>query len=165
MHVPQRLAFPATLVMLAARGYATRTRLYLCILALRAEPFNMSVLKQVAPIFVVTDVVKTAEYYHDKLGFKILGFFGDPPVFAMVARDGVEFHFGKIDEGREMKGNETVRKGLGNDAYIFVDDVHALFEEFKANGVEIVEGPVRRIYDCMEITVMDINGFQLVFGQ
>ena len=83
----------------------------------------------------------------------------------MVARDGVEFHFGKIDEGREMKANEMIRKGLGNDAYIFVDDVQALFEEFSAKGVEIVEGPVKRVYDCIELTVRDCNGFQLVFGQ
>lgn len=122
-------------------------------------------LTQVAPSFVVEDVVKTAEYYRDKLGFTILGYFLDPPVFAMVARDGVEFHFGKIDEGQEMKGNEMIRKGLGNDAYIFVDDVQSLYEEFNARGVEIVEGPIRRIYDCIEITVRDCNGFQLVFGQ
>lgn len=125
----------------------------------------MPKLSQVAPAFVVKDVVKTAEYYRDELGFTILGYFLDPPVFAMVARDGVEFHFGKIDEGQEMKGNEIIRKGLGNDAYIFVDDVQALFEEFSAKNVEIVEGPVKRIYDCIELTIRDINGFQLVFGQ
>jgi hypothetical protein len=122
-------------------------------------------LKQIAPSFVVGDVVNTAEYYRDKLGFKILGYFLDPPVFATVARDGVELHFGKIDEGQEMKGNEMVRKGLGNDAYIFVDDVHSLYEEFNTKGVEIVEGPIKRVYDCIEITIRDCNGFQLVFGQ
>ena len=122
-------------------------------------------LTQVAPSFVVEDVVKTAEYYRDKLGFKILGYFLDPPVFAMVARDGVEFHFGKIDEGREMKANEMVRKGLGNDAYVFVDDVQVLYEEFREKNVDIVEGPVKRVYDCIELTIRDCNGFQLVFGQ
>ncbi len=121
-------------------------------------------LTQIAPQFVVPDVVKTAEYYRDALGFKILGYFLDPPVFAMVERDGVEIHFGKAD-GDEIKVNESVRKGLGADAYIFVSDIHALHREFLEKNVNITEGPVKRIYDCTEITIKDCNGFQLVFGE
>ena len=42
----------------------------------------------VAPFFLVADVRKAAEYYRDKLGFTIIGyFFEEPPVFAMVGRD------------------------------------------------------------------------------
>jgi len=122
-------------------------------------------LTKAAPTFVVPDVVATAEYYRDKMGFKILGFFAEPPVFAMIARDEVELHFGKIDDGAEMQFNEKVRKGLGSDVYIFVDDVHALYDEFRSRGAEITEGPIKRIYNCTEITVKDCNGFQLVFGE
>ena len=121
-------------------------------------------LKQVAPQFVVTDVVRTAEYYRDTLGFEILGYFADPPVYAMVRRDGVELHFGKAD-GDEIKVNGSVRKGLGTDAYIFVDDVNILYKELVAAGADVIEGPIRRVYDCVEITVKDCNGFQLVFGE
>ncbi len=122
-------------------------------------------LTKAAPTFVVPDVVATAEYYRDKLGFEILGFFAEPPVYAMIARDEVELHFGKIDEGAEMQFNEMLRRGLGSDVYIFVDDVHALYDEFRSRGVEITEGPIKRIYNCTEITVKDCNGFQLVFGE
>ncbi|HJS51466.1 MAG TPA: VOC family protein [Pyrinomonadaceae bacterium] len=122
-------------------------------------------LTKAAPTFVVPDVVATAEYYRDKLGFKILGFFAEPPVYAMVARDEVELHFGKIDEGLEMQFNEMLRKELGSDVYIFVEDVRALYEEFVQQGVEITEGPIKRVYECTEITVKDCNGFQLVFGE
>lgn len=118
----------------------------------------------IAPQFVVPDVVATAEFYRDKLGFELLGYFLDPPVYAMVRRDSAEIHFGKAD-GEGVQTNESVRKGLGNDAYIFVTDVNALYEEFRNKGVEIVEGPVKRIYDCTEITVKDCNGFHLVFGE
>ena len=52
---------------------------------------------KMAPQFVVTNVIKTAEFYRDKLGFKILGYFLDPPVYAMLERDSVELHFGKAD--------------------------------------------------------------------
>jgi hypothetical protein len=118
----------------------------------------------IAPQFVVVDVVKTAEFYRDKLGFELLGYFLDPPVFAMVRRDSAEIHFGKADNGRTQM-NEMVRKGLGTDAYIFVTDVNTLYEEFVESGVEIVEGPIRRVYNCTEVTVRDCNGFQLVFGE
>ena len=122
------------------------------------------ILTGLAPQFVVPDVVKTAEYYRDKLGFEILGYFAEPPVYAMVRRDSAELHFGKAD-GATVQMNEMVRRGLGTDAYIFVTDVNALFEEFSSRGVEIVEGPIKRIYECTEITVKDCNGFQLVFGE
>ena len=75
-----------------------------------------------------------------------------------------EIHLGKAD-GDGVKLNESVRRGLGTDAYIFVSDINALHQEFMDRGVEIVEGPIRRIYDCVEITIRDSNGFQLVFGK
>ncbi len=118
----------------------------------------------IAPQFVVQDVVKTAEYYRDKLGFEILGFFAEPPVFAMVRRGNAEIHFARAD-GERTQMNEDVRRGLGTDAYIFVSDINSVHAEFLAAGVEIVEGPIKRIYDCVEITIKDCNGFQLVFGE
>ena len=120
-------------------------------------------LKKIAPQFVVTDVVKTAEYYRDQLGFTILGYFKDPPVYAMVARDDVEIHFGKADS-EKIQINENVRRGLGTDAYIWVSDINGLFEELSAKDVEIIEGPVKQIYGSTEVVIKDINGFQLVFG-
>ena len=45
------------------------------------------------------------------------------------------------------------------------DDVEALFQELKASGADIIEGPTRRIYDCVEMEVRDCNGFKLVFSQ
>lgn len=117
-----------------------------------------------APQFVVADPRRTAEFYRDKLGFEILGFFLDPPVFAMVRRGNAEIHLGKAD-GIRIQKNEDVRSGLGTDAYIFVDDVSALHRELIENGVEIVEGPIKRIYDRVEVTIKDCNDFQLVFAE
>lgn len=117
-----------------------------------------------APQFVVTDVVATAEYYRDKLGFEILGYFLDPPVYAMVRRGRAEIHFGRADSGR-IQVNDSVRRGLGTDAYIFVDNITELQTELEANGIDIVDGPTKRLYNCIEITIKDCNGFQLVFGE
>lgn len=124
---------------------------------------NNVIFKSIAPSFVVNNVVTTAEYYRDVLGFEVLGYFADPPVFAMVGRGGVEIHFGKAD-AESQRSNLELRK-ISSDAYIWVDDVEALFHELKASGADIVEGPTRRIYDCVEMEVRDCNGFKLVFSQ
>ena len=39
--------------------------------------------------FVVGDVFSSAEYYRDTLGFSFDTFFGDPPSFVMLRRDGI----------------------------------------------------------------------------
>ena len=118
---------------------------------------------KIAPQIVVPDVVKTAEYYRDTLGFSILSYFLDPPVYAMVERDGVEIHFGKSDSG-EIKTNEMVRKGLGIEVYIWVSDIEKLFEELKERNADIKDGIITRIYGSREIVIVDCNGFRICFG-
>ena len=52
-----------------------------------AEPKSKAAAKckAICPHFVVPDVVASAEHYRDVLGFKIMGYWLDPPVFAIVA--------------------------------------------------------------------------------
>jgi hypothetical protein len=47
-------------------------------------------------------------------------------VFAVVARDAVEIHFGKADNGAAPSPKVVRRRGLGLDAYIWVNDLDAL---------------------------------------
>jgi uncharacterized glyoxalase superfamily protein PhnB len=122
-----------------------------------------AVFKKIATQFVVNDVVATAKYYQEVLGFELLGFFADPPVYAMLARGNVEMHFGKANGDEADVPNSSFRK-LAFDAYIWVDDINALFEELSSTGAEILEGPTKRIYNSTEVTVRDINRFTLVFG-
>ena len=69
-------------------------------------------LTTICPQFVVPDVVAAAEYYRDVFGFRILGYFLDPPVFAMVGRDTAEIHFGKADGGALPPPNVS-RRSIG----------------------------------------------------
>ena len=118
-------------------------------------------LKSVAPQLVAADVVATAEYYRDVLGFKILGFFGEPPFYSIVQRDGVEIHFGCAEGG----GNSNTKvRPESIDLYIWVTDIDAIFDELTASGADIVEGPVKRVYESIEVVVKDCNGYMLVFA-
>ena len=116
----------------------------------------------IAPQLVVPDVVQTAEYYRDVLGFSILDYFLDPPVYAMVQRDGFQIHFGKAD-GETIKTNEQVRK-IGTDFIIWVPEIDQFYEELKSRNADIVDGIVTRVYGSREFVIRDCNGFRITVG-
>jgi Glyoxalase/Bleomycin resistance protein/Dioxygenase superfamily len=128
-----------------------------------AQVGTVAKCKTVCRQFIVPDVVASAEHYRDVLGFKILGYFLARPVFAMVARDNVEIHFGKSDNGVPPSPNVT-RRGIATDAYIWVNDLDALHAKLKGRGAKILEPPVLRVYKCYEMVVQDNFGFRLCFS-
>lgn len=123
----------------------------------------MANFRSIAPQFVVPDVVRTAEWYRDNLGFEILGYFLDPPVYSIVGRELVEIHFGRGDSDATVN-NESIRCG-SMEAYVFVNDVRGLYEEFVSRGVDVPYPPVTRIYERTEIEITDLDGHKLVFGE
>src|SRR5580658_7398036 len=86
-----------------------------------AEPQTKAAVecRMIAPQFVVPDVVAAAEYYRDVLGFRVRGYFLDPPIYAIVARDSVEIHFGKLDRGIATTSPNIQRREGSIDAYIW----------------------------------------------
>ena len=127
------------------------------------ENKNQAQLKSIAPQFTVPDVIAAAEYYRDILGFRILGYFGQPPVFSIVARDGVEIQLGRSDPTAGPAHNSVQRED-GLDAYVWVSDVDSLYAELKERGANIVEPPQLRVYHCYEMVVEDRFGFRLAFA-
>src|SRR5262249_35978248 len=106
----------------------------------------MSIAKIIglAPVFIVHDVVKTAEHYRDVFGFRIINYFLDPPVYAMVERDGFQIHFGKAD-GQAIHTNEEVRR-IGVDCIIWVPEIEAFFSELRSRNADIDQEIVQRSY-------------------
>jgi uncharacterized glyoxalase superfamily protein PhnB len=117
-----------------------------------------------APFFLVTDVVRAAECYRDRLGFTIRGyFFEEPPVFAMVGRDDQIIMLSSMDAGRG--GSNREHKADALDAYLWVDDTDALHAEFLHSGADIVAPPQLRIYGMKELEVRDLDGYVICFAQ
>jgi uncharacterized glyoxalase superfamily protein PhnB len=118
----------------------------------------------IAPFFLVTDVVRAAEHYRDKFGFAIRGyFFEDPPVFAMVGRDDQIVMLSLMTAGRG--GSNRDHKDDALDAYIWVDDVDALYAELQQRGADLVGPPQLRIYGMKELEVRDLDGYVICFGE
>jgi catechol 2,3-dioxygenase-like lactoylglutathione lyase family enzyme len=123
----------------------------------------MTELRIATPQFLVPDVEATAAYYRDVLGFEIDDTVGNPPVFAMVARDRVSLYFSQSrgEPGRSNREGNPV----AYDAYLHTAGVETLAEELRERGATILEGPVERSYGHREIVVEDLNGFVLCFGE
>jgi predicted enzyme related to lactoylglutathione lyase len=120
----------------------------------------------IAPYFIVDDVVATAEFYRDVLGFGYERFWGDPPAFCMVRRRGVIIMLAQFERPGGMRPNRLAHpQGDAWDAYIWVDDADALHAEFAARGATIVRAPCDQPYGCRDFEVEDCNGYRLCFGQ
>ena len=119
----------------------------------------------VAPYFVVEDVVATANYYRDKLGFDYERFWGDPPAFCMVGRNGVTIMLSQPEKKGGMRPNRLADpEGEAWDAYVWIDDADALSAEFRSKGVKIARDVCDQPYGCRDFDVEDCNGYRLCFG-
>jgi catechol 2,3-dioxygenase-like lactoylglutathione lyase family enzyme len=118
-------------------------------------------LEAAIPQFTVPDVVRTAEYYRDVLGFHIAGYYRTPPIFAIVWRDGIELFFNLADGSDPRTG----RAEGAYDAYFRMTGVEALAAEVRTRSADILDGPVDRSYGERELVLRDCNGLVLAFGE
>jgi uncharacterized protein YndB with AHSA1/START domain/uncharacterized glyoxalase superfamily protein PhnB len=123
-----------------------------------------------APQFTVPDLVRTAKYYRDVLGFEIAGYWGGEhvshtpeaaPVFAIVFRDEAQIFFNRADRSDARTGSAQG----AYDVYLTVTGIDALAAELRARGAEILDGPEDRVYGQRELMVRDCNGLVLAFGE
>ena len=112
----------------------------------------------IAPYFIVDDVVATANFYRDKLGFSYERMWGDPPVFCIVWRKGTAIMLS------QQKGRARQNGGDNWDAYFWVDDADALRRDFGAKGVTIARDMCDQEYGMREFDILDNNGYRLCFG-
>jgi predicted enzyme related to lactoylglutathione lyase len=119
----------------------------------------------IAPYFIVDDVVVTANFYRDKLGFHYERFWGEPPAFCMVLRSGIVIMLSQFEKAGLMRPNGVAAPGGDAwDAYIWVDDADALYAEFRSRDVPIARDICDQPYRCRDFDVEDCNGYRLCFG-
>lgn len=118
----------------------------------------------IAPYFIVDNVVATANYYKEKLGFHYDRFWGDPSAFCMVKRGGIIIMLSQSQNGGMHPNRLSDSEGEAWDTYIWVDDADALFKEFTAKGVKISRGLCDQPYGNRDFDVEDCNGYRLCFG-
>jgi predicted enzyme related to lactoylglutathione lyase len=102
------------------------------------------------PILSVKDMARSLRYYVDVLGFANADWGGDD--FTCVTRDGAGIYLSEGDQGQP-----------GTWAWIGVEDVGLLYEEYKAQGANILHPPENHPW-AYEMKVADPDGHVLRFG-
>jgi uncharacterized glyoxalase superfamily protein PhnB len=120
-----------------------------------------AMIRQIAPQFFTTDLPATLAYYQDKLGFACLGTWSEPPVYAIVARDGHRIHF-RVAQPSTCNPDKYTDELL--DAYLFIDDADALYAQYAACGVEFTRALGDTPWHSREFVVRDCDGRLLAFG-
>ena len=118
-------------------------------------------IRQIAPLFFSIDIPGTLAYYKVKLGFDCVGTWGDPPIYAIAARDQHAIHF-RCAEPPTANPDKYADELL--DAYINVEDADALHAEYAAKDVEFTRKLGDTPWHSREFVVKDCDGRLLAFG-
>jgi hypothetical protein len=117
-----------------------------------------------APVLLVSDVVASANYFRDCVGFSYDRFYGDPPHFCITNRDGHFLMLAKADDPSKITPYWKIVDQMWN-AYFWVDDAKALHDELVAAGAKIDYGLGEKPYGILEFGIQDLDGHDIGFGQ
>ena len=110
-----------------------------------------------AAVFTVKDVAQAMDFYTQKLGFKIEFKYGEPVQYAAVERDQVSIHLMPVSQSPTTLGVSSV--------YVFTGDVDGVDRDLRGRGCAIEMAPKDLPYGMREMSVRDLDGNRLSFGQ
>lgn len=116
-----------------------------------------------ATILLVKDVTESANWYRDKCGFTINNFYGDPPEFCIINRDGFYLMFAKCPP-EKIKPNWNNVKATSN-VYFWVNDVESIYKELVFKGATIDWDLCIQPYGVKEFGINDPDGYDIAFGE
>ena len=114
-------------------------------------------LKGPSVVLLTADLQGSIAYYRG-LGFE----YEDIGGHAHLTRGTVCFILHPVPNASDVRPSSTVEGGLYFDLFCYGDAV-AIYEEFVAKGVEIVNGP-HFGGGWNEFTMRDVNGYRIAFG-
>jgi hypothetical protein len=121
-------------------------------------------LLSVAPVLLVRDVVASANYFRDRLGFTYDRLWGEPADFCMVQRDDLTVMLSQAPAGARLVPHWRVVDKMWN-AYFWVHDVEALYAEFRGAGAHIDYELGLKPYGVLEFGIQDLDDHDIGFGQ
>jgi hypothetical protein len=121
-----------------------------------------------SPLFIVRSVPATLRYYRDQLGFEVTfeGPEADDVFFGIVKRGQAMIMFKAIDVEPVPNHTRDVGHGIARwDAYIYVPDPDALFQELAYRDVEFAAQLGNNTDNLRGFEVRDPNGYIIYFGR
>lgn len=121
-------------------------------------------LTSITPFFIVEDLQASISYYLQRLGFQ-LDFQGpaDDPYYGRVSREGIGIMLKAVLPDVLPRPNHTRHPWARWDAYIYVSDPDALFDEFRQRGASFVTELSFIDEGLWGFEVTDADGYVLAF--
>jgi catechol 2,3-dioxygenase-like lactoylglutathione lyase family enzyme len=107
-------------------------------------------------VFTVTNVMESAAYYRDKLGFDVAFQYGDPTFCVGLCSGAVTLHLIAAAKAPRPPGHGAVS--------ISVDDVDALHPDLVKRGAKVLKAPKDYDYGLRDFDVADLDGNMIFFG-
>ena len=114
------------------------------------------------PLFVVSDLQRSIDFYVRKLGFRSPKTWGGPPCFAILDRDGFEIMVSLAENAEHVRPNGP--SGIW-DVYLRVPDLDAEKRALESAGGALARQPEKTVYDMIEMEILDPDGYRVCFGQ
>ena len=114
-------------------------------------------------IFPVPDILKTARFYTDSLGFRAVGYVECEEPHICLYRDKTEIILLKANTDRVFTNRELY--GYGYDAYLYTSEMEELEKQQRRNRVKIARPLSMTDYKNREFVIEDIDGRWIAFGR
>ncbi len=119
------------------------------------------------PMLVVSDLGASSAFYQNTLGFTHIftmpGPGGGPALVHLRWLKYADLLIAKPRDGKELAGPKGVGISLNfNLLDRFEGDIDAFAEHARENGADVI-GPVTQPWNVREVTVLDPDGYRLVF--
>ena len=114
-------------------------------------------------IFPGPDILKTARFYTDSLGFRAVGYVECEEPHICLYRDKTEIILLKANTDRVFTNRELY--GYGYDAYLYTSEMEELEKQLRRNRVKIARPLSMTDYKNREFVIEDIDGRWIAFGR
>ncbi|MFH5780471.1 VOC family protein [Heyndrickxia oleronia] len=113
-------------------------------------------------VFPTPDIIRTAKFYKQKLGFQAVQYLDTVEPHICLYRDATEIILTKSN-GQAVVPNRKLY-GYGYDAYFITENQTQLQQEFNDLNVKIIRPLIDTDYNNKEFVIEDIDGRWLAFG-
>lgn len=117
-----------------------------------------SAIKKMSPLFLVTDLERSIDFYMKTLGFDLNFRYED--FYAGIVKDGWSIH---LKSGSPVREERKSKRDNGDTDIVFsVDAIEELYDQLSNKSLEIVQ-PLREMPYGKEFYIADPDGYIVAF--
>lgn len=113
-------------------------------------------------VFPTPDIIKTANFYEQKMGFRAVHYTNTTEPHICLYRDTTEIILTK-SQGQKVIPNRELY-GYGYDAYFITKNQEELQKEFVKSNVKIIRSLDQTDYNNKEFVIEDVDRRWIAFG-